>query len=99
MWLLELLNIFYCPNITKSAPILIQLTREIIMRVFRLQNHKVSINLYIDFFKIIIIIVINTIRYIDKSCSLSWYKFKGVHQKLLTKNWQLLMYVVRNYSI
>ena len=49
MWLLELLNIFYCPNITKSAPILIQLTREIIMRVFRLQNHKVTINLYIDF--------------------------------------------------
>ena len=77
MWLLELLNIFYCPNITISAPILIQLTREIIMRVFRLQNHKISINLYIytDFFKIIIIIVINTIRYIDKSCSLSWYKF------------------------
>ena len=75
MWLLELLNIFYYPNITISAPILIQLTREIIMRVFGLQNHKVSINLYIDFFKIIIIIVINTIRYIDKSCSLFWYKF------------------------
>ena len=74
MWLLELLNIFYCPNITISAPILIQLTREIIMRVFGLQDHKVSINLYIDFFKIIIIIGINTIRYIDKSCSLSWYK-------------------------
>ena len=75
MWLLELLNIFYCPNITISAPILIQLTREIIMRVFGLQNHKISINLYIDFLKIIIIIVINTIRYIDKSCSLFWYKF------------------------
>ena len=46
-------------NITIGAPILIQLTREIIMRVFGLQNHKISINLYIDFLKIIIIIVKN----------------------------------------
>ena len=53
MWLLELLNIFYCPNITISAPILIQLTREIIMRVFGLQNHKISINLYIDFLRLL----------------------------------------------
>ena len=53
MWLLELLNIFYCPNITIGAPIFIQLTREIIMRIFGLQNHKVSINLYIDFLRLL----------------------------------------------
>ena len=60
------------PKITIRAPILIQLTCEFIMRIFGLRNHKVGINLYIDFFKrFITIIVINTIRlYRKKSCSL-----------------------------
>ena len=77
MWLLELLNLFYCPKITIRAPILIQLTCEFIMRIFGLRNHKVGINLYIDFLKrFITIIVINTIRL---------YRKKAVHFLVLIK--------------
>ena len=49
MWLSELLNLFYCPNITIGALILTHFSNEIIMMIFGLQNHKVKINFNIDF--------------------------------------------------